>query len=134
MDYILVVLLYLLFHITPILAADVPEETLHVTSPPEFQLDLVGAIRPVIEQNYLVIQGLIAVYLFFEFYIFPWLDNLEEQNRIERYKKTFAERQEIRRQYCQERKEREQLERELDQEVIELTTADKWDYFSENDC
>lgn len=122
-----------MLHITPILAADAPEETLHVTPPPEFQIDIVGAFRPIIEENYLVIQGFIAVYLFFEFYIFPWLDNLEEQSRIETYKKTYAERQEIRRQYWQERKEREQRERELEQEAIELTTADRWDYFTDND-
>ena len=131
MYYFLSVLLYLALHITPILAADAPEETLHVTPAPEFQIDLVSAIRPVIEDNYIVIQGFIAIYLFFEFFIFPWLDNLEEQNRIERYKKSYAERQEIRRQYWQDRKEKEQRERELEQEAIELTTADNWDYFSE---
>ena len=117
MYYILSVLLYLALHITPILAADVPEETLHVSPPPEFQIDLVSAIRPVIEDNYIVIQGFIAIYLFFEFFIFPWLDELEQAKEKDIYLKKFSERDEWRDEYYKKKRERLKYERDREREI-----------------
>ena len=117
MYYVLSVLLYLALHITPILAADAPEETLHVTPAPEFQIDLVSAIRPVIEENYIVIQGFIAIYLFFEFFIFPWLDQLEQAKEKESYMKKFTERDEWRDEYYRKKRERIKYERDREREL-----------------
>ncbi|MBQ6615420.1 MAG: hypothetical protein IJH67_03530 [Thermoguttaceae bacterium] len=117
----------------PVLAADEPDETLKVKTPVEFQIDFTQALKPMIEENYWNIQIMVAIYLVLEFYLFPYLDHCEELARETRRKENYLRRREEFKRWREEEREREREERQLERDAEELTTIDKWDYFTDDD-
>lgn len=117
----------------PILAADEPDETLKVKTPLEFHIDFNQALKPMIEGNYWNIQIMVAIYLVLEFYLFPYLDQCEDLSREQRRKENYFKRRDILKRWKDDERQREREERQLERDAEELTTVDKWDYFSDDD-
>ena len=129
--FIKILFILLTFFCCPVLASDEPDETLKVKTPVEFQIDFMQALKPMIEENYWNIQIMVAIYFVLEFYLFPYLDHCEELAREERCKENYFRRREEVKRWREEERERE--ERQLERDAEELTTIDKWDYFSDDD-
>lgn len=131
--FIKIIFILLTLFCRPILAADEPDETLKVKTPIEFQIDFTQALKPMIEENYWNIQIMVAIYLVLEFYLFPYLDQCEELAREQRRKENYFKRRDELKRWREEERERETEERQLERDAEELTTIDKWDYFSDDD-
>lgn len=131
--FIIRLLVAFFLSLSPLIAAEEPEETLNVTAAPEFQIDIVSAFQPIIEENYWVIQGFVAIYLVLEFYLFPFLDQCEELAKEKEFKSRYAKTQEWKRQYWEERKKEERYEREREKELEAAIYNEDSDYLADYD-
>lgn len=130
--FIKVLFILLTLFCDPILAADEPDETLKVKTPVEFQFDFIQALKPKIEENYWNIQIIVVIYLVLEFYLFPYLDQCDELAREQGRKESHFKRRDELKRWREEEREREREERQLERDAEDLTTVDKWDYFSDD--
>ncbi|MBR0238901.1 MAG: hypothetical protein IJQ39_12475 [Thermoguttaceae bacterium] len=126
-------LLFLFLFCPPVYAAEAPREELKVKPAPEFKVDLVKAFEPIIKKNYWTIQGFLAVYLVLEFYLFPFLDQLEQTAKEERRKENYFKRREELKRWREEEREREREERQLERDAEDLTSLENWDYFKDDE-